>query len=190
MTSPYQPNQPSGQPQHPPYGPPSYGQPSYGPPSYGEPSNSQSPYGSPSGYGPSGGMYAPQPEVPKSATLGIVGLVIVVVAAIALCVLTVQVSQSFTQVMVDLIRRGSDPDLIQTDPAFQRFVESVTGQTGLIMLASAVGLGGWIVSILAVVQRKGRSFGIWGIVLGVLAPIVAFAIFFIIYAGALGQLVN
>ena len=54
-------------------------------------------------------------------------------------------------------------------PVTAEYVRSATGIVLGVTMACLTGLAGWIISIVATVQRRGRGFGIAGIVLGVLA---------------------
>ncbi|MCC2592881.1 hypothetical protein LKO27_05570 [Tessaracoccus sp. OS52] len=171
--APYGQQNPYGQPS--PYGQPTqYGQqptyPQQAP--YGQPAQypGQAPYGA---YGPNG-LYDEAP-VERSGTLGVVGLVIVIVAAVALLICSWLLGQALSDLFLAI---GQDPTAINSeelarDPRFQEFANQASGQWLIASLAVVGGLVGWIMSIVATATRRGRGFGIMGIVLGVLAPVLA-----------------
>lgn len=164
------------------YGQPQYGQPPYEQQAYGQ---QPAPYGAPQygqqQYGQQ--QYAPYPQdpyqqpwrqQPKSNRLGIVGLATVAVCAVVLTVVSYLMGQQSGQFMVDY---GMDPASMQnpdpTDPMIIAFSQKIQGLYSAGIVATLAGIGGWIISIVAAVQRKGRTFGIWGIILGVTAPVIA-----------------
>jgi len=168
----------------PPYGS-DPGQPSY--PSY---SSGGQPYQNPpapGAYPPAPGAYPPAPnpymappvypatQEAKSSLLGIIGLGVVVVAAIAFWAATYSVLKA----VFSLIDMKNPSNMYNLDP--NTFAQVASGPAQIMMLTSVIGLGGWIVSIVATATKRGRAFGIIGIVLGVLAPLGYFVI-----AGVLG----
>lgn len=190
--------------QHPPQGPqyqPSpgpgnqqpYGQPSAGQQPYGQPTPGQQPYGQ-QGYGQQGygqpGMYS-SPQAERPATLGYIGLGLVVLCAIALVVATVVIGNGFSEVLVQLgpeIEQLSEEQLANHPVMLQWAAESA----GMMLLAQGavvVGLAGWIISIVATATKRGRKPGIWGIILGVLAPIVAIVVLMVTVGSAFMTLV-
>ena len=48
------------------------------------------------------------------------------------------------------------------------------GTTGLLLLNVGTygGIAGWIAGIVATATKRGRSYGVWAIILGVLAPFI------------------
>jgi len=120
-------------------------------------------------YAPVGSPYSmPEPQK-KSAVLGLIGLGIVVICAIIffLC------SKSMYDAMFDILgpnwdySSGAIPDMSGlTDEQMSVVIGPVIG----LMISGLIGLVGFILSIVATVQNKGRIFAIVGIILGVLAP--------------------
>ena len=161
------------------YGQAPYGQQQYGQAPYGQQQYGQPPYGQQQYYAPypQGGQQPswPQEQQPRSNTLGMVGLGIVAVCAIVLTVVAYLMGQQMGQFMVDY---GVDPATMQnpdpTDPMVIAFAQQLQGLYGAGIAATLIGIAGWIASIVAVVQRKGRTYGTWGIIVGVAAPVIAF----------------
>jgi hypothetical protein len=65
-------------------------------------------------------------------------------------------------------------------------VQEVTSQLGGILplvgsLSAIVGFVGWIIGIVATATRRGRAAGIFTIILGVLAPIIAVVVLFVAF---------
>lgn len=141
-------------------------------------------YDQPSAYQQYGQLYGAAPAAPatKSSTLGLVGFGIVIVCAIVLSVVSYQIGGGYARLLVDLNidPATSDPEVLANDPRFQEFAMSLATPFMLGLAASIAGLVGWIISIVATAQNRGRGFGIAGIVIGVLAPIIAF---FVMSAG-------
>lgn len=125
---------------------------------------------------PTGGYQQQWPEEPpRKNTLGLVGLGIVAACTVVLAVAAFLFGQQFGQFMLDV---GLDPVAAQqldpNDPMMIAFAQQAQGTTTAIFLASLAGFAGWIVSIIATARRQGRTFGTWGIILGVAAPIIGF----------------
>ncbi len=167
-----------GQGQYSPYGQGQYGQqqphvPVPGP--YSQPGQTwgrdQSLYGNP---------YAvATPPARRSDMLGVIGLAVVFVSTVVLVIVSWMGGQSFGQFILDAQSSGlyTEEDLA-TDPLTMEYVRSATGLIIVAALASVAGLAGWVTSIVATVQRRGRGFGVVGIILGVLSLGIAFATFF------------
>ncbi|MGV8845592.1 hypothetical protein [Tessaracoccus sp.] len=170
---------------------------------YGQPSQ-PSPYGAPQGpYPPSDQQqwaqgqpaygapyaYAPPPTT-RSNVMGIVGLGIVVVSIIALVMGAFSFGQGLGQYVLDVAASGAivDEQALMDDPMTQLYAESAAGTIILIVLACIAGFAGWIVSIIATVQRRGRPFGIGGIVLGVLSLGFGYAALMAALAPVLAQI--
>ncbi|GAB3821680.1 hypothetical protein GCM10028820_30670 [Tessaracoccus terricola] len=184
MSTPY--NQPSGGDQPHGYGQQPQGYPQQG---YSQPGYSQQPQGYPQqGYGqqaPYGtyggtGMYQQggDPEE-RPATLGLIGMAVVLVAAVVMCVVAWMAGQDMGELFLaaGVDPENMDPDALANDPVFQEWVARATGLWSIVLLCAVGGLVGWIISIVATATRRGRGFGIVGIIVGVVAPIVAFFVF-------------
>ncbi|MDO5534761.1 MAG: DUF308 domain-containing protein [Propionibacteriaceae bacterium] len=174
------------------YGQPQYGQEQYGQQQYGNQQYADGQYGQqypPPAYGQQQqqqygqqnypqDQYAPytyqqqwpaEPE--RSKTLGVVGLGIVAVCTVVFVVVGYLLGQAFGQLILDYgIEALENPD--PSDPLMISFAQSVEGLTMAGAAATLTGIAGWIVSIIATARRQGRRFAIWGIIIGVLAPII------------------
>jgi hypothetical protein len=105
--------------------------------------------------------------------LGITGAVIVTLCAIVGCVST----WMFGTTLGELIIASG---LNTTDVQEIVFANQAELNATLMpsMLASVVGVAGLVLSIVAVVKKNGRPWGIFGIILGVLAPLAMFGFYF------------
>lgn len=145
--------------------PQGYPQPGYDPQSY-----PQAGYGQYPGY--------PQPQLqpqwdtspaPVNNKPGMIGLILVVVSALVLAIAMYLMGGHVGAFLVDY---GVDAatTIDPTDPAIIALSQEVNVMSVAATIATIVGIVGWVVSIVATVRRNGRRFGIWGIVLGILAP--------------------
>lgn len=190
MSNPYQPqgdDQQGGYGQHPqgyPQQPQGYGQqggygqpaPGYQQQGYPQQDYGQAAYG---GYGGTGMYQQGEPEE-RPATLGLVAMSIVVIAAVVLSVVSFMVGQEIGELFAStgLDPENVDPDVLANDPQFREWAARAQSQWTILTLSVLAGLVGWIMSIVAAATRRGRAFGIVGIIVGVAAPLVAFAVFF------------
>ena len=191
----YQVPNPYGAPAQPPYG--TQNQPPYGTqnqPPYGAPN--QPPYGThspyaqspvPAGYGAPGPAqaaygYAPAQYPPgygrppeRSGVLGTVGLAMVTIAGVAACAMGYlfgTIAAEFVDLALSL---GGSSAVNPSDPRMRQFVD----QHPWMSLGTPVfllGLAGFIVCVVAFASRRGRKPALWGMILGVVLPIVAFAL--------------
>ncbi len=187
--------QPYGQPQQPgtqPYGQPPqqaqpYDYPSQQPPTqpYGQPAQQ---YGQPTQqYGQPVQGFAAAPmdaygataaPVKKSPFLGIIALALVVVCGAILTFYLYRLGAVAGPYAVNgTLDTTTQPQLVQ----------DVMNQLGgvLATLGGAsgfVGFVGWILGIVATVTKRGRAFGVMAIILGILAPIIAFIALFLALA--------
>lgn len=119
----------------------------------------------------------PQEPAPQSNTLGMVGFGIVAVCTVVLAIAGYMIGSQMGQFVLDYgVDALQSPD--PNDPLFIALSQRLQGVSMMAMLSSFAGIAGWVVSIIAVSRRRGRSFGIWGIVLGILAPIIGFVAMF------------
>jgi uncharacterized membrane protein len=170
----------------PPYGQNPYNQPApapSAPPAYQNAPAPAYPPGFPPAYTPgpvvpvalgyaSASPYAlPQPEK-KSPVLGVVGLGVVVVCGIIffLC------GKATYDAMFDALGTGwaYSGNIPDTSAITSDQMSLIMGPLVGLMISALVGLVGFILSIVATVQNKGRIYAIVGIVLGVLAPFSIF----------------
>lgn len=171
-----------------PYAPPQYGQQppqQYGQQAYGYPQQPQQHYEQQAypaqqyqqQYPPAYQQQWPQ-EQPQSNTLGLVGFGIVALCTVVVAVVGYLMGGQMGQFMLDYgIESMQNPD--PNDPLMIAFSQQIGGLGTAGMLATVAGIAGWIVSIIATAKRRGRTFGIWGIILGIAAPIIGFIAFFI-----------
>ena len=167
--------------------PPSNGQ--WGQPGPGYSSGPSTPYGQqpsapgqvPAGYGqplPSYPTYAApygQPQmqgVVRPATTGIVGLSLVVLGTILATVFMLQGLGHFVDFAVYAEENAIYEGTVAYDQAMDRFVLDNLSTWMWVGFMSLIGLAGWIVCIVAMARNAGRGYGIGGLVLGILAPIV------------------
>lgn len=134
------------------------------------------------------GMYAPVPQE-RPGTLGLVGVGLVGVSALVLMVLAWILGGDLADLVVDV---GGDRTVSQgtvtSDPRFEQYIATSMVQWTVVQLACLAGLVGWVISIVATASRRGRAAGIWGIVLGIIAPIAAFIVFVVAMVPSLGQI--
>lgn len=190
--APTQPYAASGYQSQPPYGAqpqPPYGaepQPPYGthspyapqnayPAGYGAPGQAmqqpQNPYGYVPGQFPPG--YGPAPE--RSGLLGWIGLAMVTVAGVAAAVmgrLFGGIAGQFVELQQQL---GSGTTLDANDPRVQQIIQQ-NGWMGFGTPVFLLGLAGFVVSIVAFATRRGRKPAVWGLILGVVLPVLSFAL--------------
>ncbi|MFV0405234.1 MAG: hypothetical protein ACK5LN_00150 [Propioniciclava sp.] len=179
------------------YDPQHYQQPGYGQQAYDQSAYSQGghypnaytqqpgypaqPSVDPAGYAQSGAWQQPSTASPygapadparRSPLLGQLGFGIVAIMTLILTVISYQIGAHigafFLENGLDASTRGPD------DPAMIALSEQLTGQSAAGVLVSILGTAGWVVSIVAMVRRAGRSWGLWGVILGILAPIISF----------------
>lgn len=149
-----------------PYGQQQYGQQQYGQQQYPAPQYQQQ-------YPPAGyqQQWPTEPAPPQSNMLGLVGLGIVAVCAAALAIVAYIIGGQMGQFMLDYgVDTVQNPD--PNDPMIIALTQRIQGPATIGMLATFAGIAGWIVSIIAASRRRGRTFAIWGIILGILAPII------------------
>ena len=163
-----QPQQGYGQPGHPGtrYPEPGYGQGSTYPAGYGH----QLP-GQPSQMFPTQGYsnqgYPDARQQPRSALLGMIALGVVAVATVLFCWAMWRTGVVMGPLFASSGGRMSNSELTQV------LLEQM-GEAALLALNIGMyaGLAGWITGIVATATRRGRSYGVMAIILGVLAPVI------------------
>lgn len=132
----------------------------------------------------------PTPPIQRSNVLGIVGLLVVVLATGAVVAAAWSIGQGLGEFLVDLAQTGvpRDPDALVNDPRTMAYAETAAGPIGAAVLSCIVGLVGWIISIVATATRRGRVFGIVGIVLGVLSLPLAYGVLTWVLSPVMAQL--
>lgn len=196
-----QPYPPQGGPNQPPNGPsqPDYGQPSssgsatsggYAPSNYSEtPYGGQSanPPAEPQGYGsaPQQGYqpaYGYGPGTPATAnrkpTMGITALLLTVFATIGYCIFSVLTAGAMVDLVEILGTSNVDTTNIESlPPPAQDAAIAMTGFMFAQAIPALMGLVGFILGIVATATNRGRVWGIFAIVLGVLGPVIGFIVF-------------
>ena len=126
-------------------------------------------------------------RTPGRLPLGLVGLGLVVVAMVVDAVLFHQLGQGIGQLLLQLnidptsVDQADFQQRVQSSPEFLQFAADNETSVRVLMLFLAVGLVGWVISIVAAATRRGRPAGIAGILVGIAAPVV------ILIAGAMGM---
>lgn len=167
------------------YGQQGYGQ-DYGQQGYGQHTSGQQAYGQPGDQqGLAGGHQAyPTPHQaygqssypaqttprPTSPLLGMLALGVVLVCGVVLNWISLRMGTVVGQAMV-MGSLGIEPTQAEVEELLRR--EIGEGQILAVSLAMFAGFGAWVAGIVAAATRRGRSYGVWAIVLGVLAPLLA-----------------
>ncbi|MFT3861029.1 hypothetical protein [Micropruina sp.] len=143
-----------------------YGQQGYGPTGYGQ---QQSAYPSPQqAYVQNQAQPYGQPAPPRSPLLGMIALGVVVVGTVVFAWLMWHMGQLMAPYLVGYGGSLSEDELAE-------LMQQQLGETGMAALVLAVlgGIAGWITGIVATATRCGRAYGVWAIIVGVLAPVIA-----------------
>lgn len=164
-------------------------QPAPGQQMYGTPQN----FGQPQAYQPTAAMPYPaamHPVAPaeRRKTLGIVGFTIVAVSAVIFALVSYLLTASVANLAIETgmqVSTITSSDALESDPRVKAWAAKNMLLAVLFQLSLVTGPIGWIISIIAAARKSGRSFAIWGIVLGVVAPILAFVLMVIALVPAL-----
>lgn len=109
---------------------------------------------------------------PEDKKLGAIAFGIVAVCALVLAIASFVMGQEVGNfMMTNGIESMESPD--PTSPEMINLANRINLPSTLGGGATIAGIVGWIMSMVAVGQRKGRALGTGGIVLGILAPIIA-----------------
>lgn len=109
----------------------------------------------------------------RGPLLGILGLALVALMTILICVSGFQLGDGVGQ-LSQVIGTEAASEMDPSNPYVQQFQAQMTPTVMLGLLATLGGIVGWVLSIVAFVRRAGRGYGLGGIILGVLAPMIAF----------------
>jgi hypothetical protein len=154
-------------------------QPQVGQPGYASPYEPAQATGSYPGYGPT----------PKgSPRFGYVGLVLGVLAMALGATTGVLFGRMVIDVITGLAAQGIYLDYNDFNLTYQmmynlppEMLQSLSGivytALALLIVGSLIGIIGLVLSIIATAKNQGRAFGIWGIILTVLAPIVTLIVY-------------
>jgi len=146
-----------------------WGQQVYGQQNHGQQGHGQQVYTSQQpayGHGQAAVPYSQAP-VPRSPLLGMIALGVVVVCGVIFSWLMWRLGAVIGPIMV------SSGGSLDNDELAQLMMDQL-GPGGMVAmnLAAYGGIGGWITGMVAAGTRRGRSYGVWAIILGILAPIV------------------
>lgn len=164
--------------------PPQYGTPQAAPPQYGAPQFGAPGYGAPQyGTGPTG-WGAPEPA-PRSRALGLTSMYI----AIPLFVLSV-IASAVVGVSIGPFANRSATGFSYNSSNLPADQAAALAPVGLLMgaqilVGTALGILALVLGIVAVATKRGRPFGIVGIIVSVAAPIVSFAVYLATLAATL-----
>ncbi len=127
-------------------------------------------YGSvtPSTYYTSPAPVKPKDENPWSG-VGKVGMIIAIIVLVVGIPLAIWLG--FDSAELSKINRAV-PQPAEVDARFEELLNSVFLLGFGIGLLSLVGIAGLITSMIGITSRRGRSAGIWGLILGLIAPFV------------------
>lgn len=112
--------------------------------------------------------YVPQARAPRSPVLGMIGLGLVVVSTIAMIVAIIPITQ-FIIATADLSAGSTG---VNNAYLTELLLEQLPMQALALNVFGFTGLAGWVISIIATATRRGRGWGVFGIILGILAPLI------------------
>jgi len=130
-------------------------------------------YSAPGSY-PAAGYPAEPTPVKKSPVLGYIGLALVVIAAIVFIICCHAIAAAIIAAVGPHPLANANSQNA-ANLGYDLGYNSAAEASGSIMGATActvIGIAGFVISIVATAQNKGRIFGIIGIILGVLAPVI------------------
>jgi len=107
----------------------------------------------------------------KSPVMGIIALLIVVVAGVIFFLSGYRLYDAIFSLPGVDITGGAIPDTSSFTP---EELQGLAGWVAGIGISSLIGIAGFVVAIIATAKKRGRAFGILGIVVGVLAPFTIF----------------
>lgn len=117
------------------------------------------------GYAPAG--YQPAAPAQRSAILGIIALALTALATIGSVVAAIPVGELFAQIVAYAGTTDIGPE--DVPPAL---IEQANGPLAALTTLAGLGFVGWIMGIVAAVTRRGRTWGVLAIVLGIAAPFI------------------
>ena len=162
---------------------PGYPQQAYGQQGYGQQGHGQQQPGYPQpGYGQQPGYPSPQQAyaqtapyarvtAPRSPLVGMIALGVVVVCTVVFSWLMFRLGALMGPMLVTTY--GSATQSEMSEMLMQQL-----GTSGAMALNFAClgGIAGWVTGIVATATKRGRSYGVWAIILGILAPLIGFGL--------------
>lgn len=111
-----------------------------------------------------------QAPEPTSPMLGMIGLGLVAAGTVALAIVGYIMGVALGAFALE---HGLEQMQNQNDPAMIAVAQQLQTPMSIGTFAALGGIAGWVVSIIAAARRRGRGYAVFGIVLGILAPVVA-----------------
>jgi len=114
-------------------------------------------------------LYTPAPAAKKphgSPVLGIVAFLAILVLGAGLGFLAYQLGT-----MVGPILNQYDPDTLSMNYVPPDVQQQIVASATPGFIVSIAGFVAWIVAIIAIATRRGRGWGVFGLILGIIAPI-------------------
>ena len=153
------------------YGQQNYGQQAYGQQAYGQQAPAQPAYGQQPSYPYQGGGFPAADSSPRSSLLGMIGLALVVGCG----VLFSYTLWRMGVLLGEVITTGGAT--MSQDEMQNEVLARMSGTEMMLINVSMLGgFAGWVVGIIAAATKRGRGLGILAIILGIVAPIIAFGL--------------
>ena len=130
----------------------------------------------PSAY-PSPASAMPGQKPVRSPLLGLISLTVLVLSVVAGSIAGYQVMELMVNVMVSMGMTDVDQTAL-AQILQQQLMTNYPGQTILLNVTGWAGFAAWIGGIVAAATNRGRLWGILTIILGVITPVIIFAVAF------------
>lgn len=108
---------------------------------------------------------------PKSPVLGIVSFSVVLLTVVISSVALAQLMEPLANAIIAAGTTQIDEEVLR-DSVQAQIMANYPLQTMALNLASPLGFAGWIAGIVATATNRGRMWGVFTIILGVLAPVI------------------
>lgn len=157
---------------------PQYGQ-QYGQEQYGQSQYSQSPYGQAYGDGSATGYEGYEAEKPKRKWIGVTSLILAVAATVVGIILSVWAGVVWGEIIASV----PNPENITPNDISEE--QAILGSLVIPLLygiPSLLGIGAIVFGIIAIVKKSARGLGIFGLILAIVAPVLAFVTWLIVVA--------
>src|SRR5690606_12110736 len=117
-----------------------------------------------------------QPRPPQSPLLGVIAIVLSSIAAVVAPILAgtagYRIGAGLPSIMIDIDRAGDDLSFLS--PVRDQVL---WGEIGF-WIGTLAGIAAIVLGIIAIVQQKGRGWGIAALIVSVLAPVIFFIVLF------------